>query len=188
VKQIAILAVAALFFGSCRTHRVPVRQAVCSQPHHHQPHLDWYQAVIPEGTAKAPLPDRFDVFAVDPKQVLAFFREAMQHAAPVAVPLPAPIGCQTFQVSASGVISPGLAAKYPDLPSLKGIHPSSDLRLDFDGKNMHGQVLWKGLVIFIEPYETPGEVFYLIYLQQNAGRFKQPFESSGQPIDKPSQR
>jgi hypothetical protein len=91
--------------------------------------------------------------------------------------IPMPSGCKGFSVTVSETMSPELAAKYPELASLKGSAPDgSDLRLDWNGTAMRGQVINGGDTWFLEPTVLGSQTFYLIYHKNDAAATKKPFE------------
>ncbi len=63
-------------------------------------------------------------------------------------------------------MSPGLAAKYPELASLKGQgaeDKSASVRLDYDGKELNAEILWKGTYYIIAPGKKRTKTYYLVY-------------------------
>lgn len=78
-------------------------------------------------------------------------------------------------------MSAGLQEKYPDLISLQGNgvnNKSADLRLDWDGTQLHGQLLYNGSTFLITPVATNSGIVYLFYDKNDSGEIKQPFESA----------
>lgn len=91
--------------------------------------------------------------------------------------VPLPSGCKRFSVTVSQTMSPELAAKYPDIISMKGsADDGSDLRLDWNGKEMRGQVVSGADTWFIEPYSSGTQTCSLIYHKNDASATKRPFE------------
>lgn len=91
--------------------------------------------------------------------------------------IPLPAGCTNFSVTVSSTMSPELAAKYPDIISLKGSSEAgADLRLDWDGTQMRGQVILRGDTWLLEPFAAGGKTFYLVYHKADASATKKPFE------------
>lgn len=137
-----------------------------------------------------PKPLKYELYAVRPEQVrrfFAFFRALPEDSskAPditLSVPLPHPVNCRRFSVRQSDVLSPALRQKYPDLIALRGTNPEAggDLRLEYDGEKMKGQVLWQGQVFLLEPLQKDNGYVYLVYTKEDAGRKKRMFE----PADK----
>ncbi len=126
------------------------------------------------------LPAKFQVFATDP-QALKLYLTATNSAdqtSPIALPLSEGVGCQVFEVGTSGTMSPELAAKFPNLISLKGQAPNqagADARIDFDGEKMEAQLNWEGQTYIISPWpSSSGTIYYLVYKKEDSGREKIP--------------
>jgi hypothetical protein len=105
-----------------------------------------------------------------------FFQAAKSQPATAALQLPS--GCQTFTVTRSETMSPELARKYPQLVSLKGTGTGGrDLRLEWDGQVLHGQVMETDKTYWIEPYNTASGTVYLLFDKAALPRTPRPFES-----------
>ena len=125
------------------------------------------------------VPRKYASYAVDAAEWKAFAetlkRRGDDEVTGLNIPLPA--GCKRFSVTVSSTMSPELAAKYPDLISLKGSsEDGADLRLDWDGARMRGQVILRGDTWLMEPFSAGGKTFYLIYHKADASATKKPFE------------
>ncbi len=106
----------------------------------------------------------------------AFFQAAKIQAATAALQLPS--GCQTFALTRSETMSPELARKYPQLVSLKGTGTGGrDLRLEWDGQVLHGQVIETDKTYWMEPYNTASGTVYLVFDKADLPKIPRPFES-----------
>jgi hypothetical protein len=127
------------------------------------------------------LPAQFETYTIDNNQLKAFFSAAKQpdQRTIVSIPVPAPVGCQEFEVRSSSAVPPELAEKFPDMASLQGIgtiNRAGDLRLDYDGSRLRGQVIWNGQVFLITPVESNGKLVYIIYDKSGSNEKKDAFE------------
>jgi hypothetical protein len=147
------------------------------------PHIDWFESDGRLAKAKdLNLPAAYNTYVVEETQLKRFFEVAAAgdvKQVKTVVPL-GTTGCQVFHVKRSGTMSPGLAEKYPELVSLSGTGEkgTGDLRLDFDGKKMSGQVIWKNDIYLVSPIEYSNRFYYIIYKKSDAMEEKQPFESA----------
>ncbi len=112
------------------------------------------------------LPRNFTVFTATNEK--AFFAAAKKQGGTALIQLPS--GCRQFRLSLSDAMSKELMARYPELVSLKGSSADgTDLRLDWDGTSMRGQVLENGKSYVIEPHVTGGvRKVYLLYGKEDA--------------------
>jgi hypothetical protein len=91
--------------------------------------------------------------------------------------------CVSFTLSRSGVLDPSLQQKYPGIISMKGRsadHHSAEARLDWNGRELRGQISFDGDIYYILPYKEGDNVAYLFYNRDDSGEVKQPFEQ--QPV------
>lgn len=106
------------------------------------------------------LPGNYTVFTADNEK--AFFTAAKKLDGTAAIQLPS--GCRRFRLSLSDAMSPEMMKRYPDLVSLKGsAADGTDLRLDWDGTSMRGQVVENGKSYLLEPHVTGIQKVYLLY-------------------------
>lgn len=160
--------------------------ASCSNAGKTTAQLVWVGVANP-GAAEAKgkvLPSVFETYTIDNNQLKSFFTAARQpdQRTIVSIPIPTPVGCQEFEVRNSSALPPELAEKYPDMASLQGIgtvNRAGDLRLDYDGSQLHGQVIWNGQVFLITPVESGGKTLYIIYDKSASNEKKGAFESPG---------
>lgn len=148
------------------------------------PHIDWFEAnrAALEKDKELNLPVAYHVYTVEETQLNRFFETAVEQSSDKEVKTVVPLGgagCQVFTVKRSGTMSPELSKKYPELVSLSGTgtNGTGDLRLDFDGKKMNGQVIWRNETYLISPVEHSNKTYYIIYKKSDSAVEKQPFES-----------
>ena len=149
--------------------------------------LNWQKEpdrVLKEVNA-AMLPAVYTVYRIDSAELKAFFSAARlsreNSKAEVVVPLPQPIGCRLFAVFEAGTMPEELKKKFPDIVSLKGMDketPASDIRLEYNGRMMQGQVTRDGETYFIKPVTSGNRFYYLIYAKSDVKRKKQDFENN----------
>jgi hypothetical protein len=133
-------------------------------------------------------PTSYKVYSLDSLQLGNFFREARSKGnVSTVLPLPDPAGCRLCRLTESGVMPEELKKKYPDVVSLKGSDAEgADVRLDYDGRKMKGQVIVKGEVYLVNPVRSNDKTYYMVYRKLDSGDPKESFErapqSSGQQI------
>lgn len=137
---------------------------------------------LPPKSGQRKLPLHYLVYTTNEKQLKDFLVAVKsQPTVHFEIALPSPdFACHIFSLTNSGTMSEALAAKFPELVSLKGISredKSSGLRLDYDGKTMNAEVTWMGKTYFIAPWEKGKKVYYLVYKKEDTGIEKRPFES-----------
>jgi len=71
--------------------------------------------------------------------------------------------------------------KYPEIVSLKGTdeNKQSDVRVEFDGGKVHGQIHWNTTIFMITPIVYNKRIYYLVYDAVDAPVARQPFEKEG---------
>lgn len=148
-----------------------------------QPHLDWIMEdnAVLDKMQTLTKPKSYKVYSLDSAQAKSFFNAAKTTGAKTVIPLPAPYECKSFSLSESGAMSDKLKAKYPDIVSLKGTDDDtkkSDVRLDFDGSKVRGQIIWAGEVYLITPVRGESGYYYMIYAKKDTGEKKQEFETT----------
>lgn len=166
--------------GTSKTAKVPT----CSNAANERLRLEWFSIFNPiqSDIANYTLPSEFKTYTIPADQLKTFFTGAKKaDKSVISIPLPAPANCQEFEVHNSSAMQAGLAAKYPDLVSLQGTGTtdhSADVRLDYDGSKMNGQILMNGKVIMIVPVDYNGSTAYIIYDKSNSNIPKEPFETT----------
>lgn len=183
--------------AACSSSRKLSSTVACSNAsaQDQSPRVSWSSAPIdtPQ-TLSFPLPAKYSLYEIWGGELISFFA-VFKNATPdsaqareltITIPLPTPAGCQAFRVRRSDVLSPALQQKYPDLIALRGVSAEGghDLRLEYDGVRIKGQVLWQGQVYLVEPlYPTRkgDKHLYMIYAKEDAGIRKRMFEQQIPP-------
>jgi uncharacterized protein YcfL len=132
-------------------------------------------------------PATYSVYSLDSASMKTFFMAAKQSKedsrAEIVVPLPSPIGCRVFSVFESGTMSDELKQRFPDIVTLKGADkesPLTDIRLEYNGRMMQGQVVRDGETYFIKPVTSGNKFYYLVYSKTDAQQPKQDFEKDAE--------
>ncbi|PZF75028.1 hypothetical protein [Taibaiella soli] len=187
--------------GGCSTSKKTTNQStrpssvpVCSNNAKDSLQLEWYkvnnplQSDVPTYT----LPTHFNTYAISTdRQLKAFFIKAKTTAAPFSMPLSGPDDCRAFTTQVSGTMSAELAAKYPEIVSLKGrsdANADADLRLDYDGNQMRGQIIWSGKVYIIDPVKYGNSTVYIVYDKNDTSVPKNSFESDPTKQQQPQKK
>lgn len=181
----------ALLLAGCSTSKKTVNQTarasgvpVCTNNAADSLQLEWYKVNNPLQTdlTNYTLPAHFNTYTISTdRQLKAFFIKAKTTAAPFSVPLSGPDDCRAFTTQVSGAMSAELAAKYPEIVSLKGrseANANADLRLDYDGSQMRGQVIWSDKVYIIDPVKYGNSTVYIVYDKNDTSVPKNSFESN----------
>jgi hypothetical protein len=131
-------------------------------------------------------PGRYRVLALD----LPALKKQLAPATPAAGPtlwLPlAAGGQQAFQMRASSVMAPELAARYPELQTYAGTtagRPADYVRLEITPTGLHALLVCAGRTLLIEPYRPGDTRHYLVFDKATlpAGS-KAAFEVPGGPL------
>lgn len=148
------------------------------------PHIDWFETsgITFDKDKEENLPAAYKVYSLEEVQLQRFFEAAVaeEHMKQVKTVIPlGSMNCQVFLLRKSDTVPEGLGEKYPQIVSLSGtgINGTGDLRLDFDGTKINGQVIWKNDVYLITPIEHSKKIYYIIYKKSDSMEQKQPFES-----------
>lgn len=147
------------------------------------PHIDWFEESNTGLAAHPELnpPKAYKVYTLESSQLKRFFEAAADgnKQTKTVVPLNGAVGCRVFSMKRSGTIPKALAEKYPGLVSLSGngVEGMGDIRLDYDGNKMNGQVIWKEEVYLIAPVEYDRQVHYIVYKKSDSNVEKEAFES-----------
>jgi|GEM_PF-1213125 len=128
---------------------------------------------LPDSNGRARLPRKFEVYTADGarlrKYMMALNREKSRDHT-ILLPLAEPGGCIPFLVQPAGTMSPELAAKYPQLVSLKGNgtrEKGALLRLDYNGSELSAEISRNGQVYLITPWKRKKQVYYLVYKKED---------------------
>lgn len=125
------------------------------------------------GTAK--IPAAYTVYTIPEKQLKQFLmavKAAPEYSMQFSLPLPENEDCQQFLLADAHTMAPALAAKYPQLVSLKGHAPgnrNATLRLDYDGANLRAELSREGTIYLLSPWKSGKKKYYLIYKKEDAG-------------------
>lgn len=123
---------------------------------------------------KAKLPTQYSVYTISEKQLKDFLmaaKKAPDNSIVIALPLAA-LGCKEFALANANTMSAGLAAKYPELVSLKGFAKednNASLRLDYDGADLRAEITWGGTIYLLSPWKSGKKKYYLVYKKEDAG-------------------
>ncbi|GAA3951039.1 hypothetical protein [Hymenobacter algoricola] len=130
-------------------------------------------------------PTRYRVLALDLPKLKKALAAADQTSGPNLL-LPLPNGSQqAFQMRASSVLTPALAAKYPELRTYAGqaATPADYVRLEITPAGLRAMLVCLGRTYLIEPYRSGDTQHYLCFDKAAlpAGS-KQAFEIKGGPV------
>ncbi len=192
--------VSTLISGSCKTGKKTAavgtnkdgRQVACPIKNEDQPHLTWYvEKTTLLDSMKMRLPTKeASVYSLDTgetKKFFALFRDSvgMNTRIVMTLPMPAPNGCKTFNVSVSKVMNAKLREKYPDIIALegKGTDGKGDARINYDGHKVKIQVNMNGSVVLMNAARYHGNTYYVVYARNASPDKKEPFEETGTPHD-----
>ncbi len=132
------------------------------------------------GTAK--LPAAYTLYTIHETQLKEFLKAAK--SAPdgtqkLALPLPGGEGCTQFVLANAQTMAAELAARYPELVSLKGhavTNPNGGLlRLDYNGTDLRAEITWNGTVYLLSTWYSGKNEYYLVYIKEDAGIEKNPY-------------
>lgn len=158
-----------------------VRNELCAEvwlSYPDQPHPMWKEVKTVNPVSAAALPKKYKAYEVNVDSLSAFFRTAKHRSCAVVIPVAD--GCEPFMMRVSDAMSPELRGKYPDLVSLQGNgvnNKAADLRLDWDGRQLQGQLTFNGSTYLIAPVAVQNGIVYLIYDRNDTNEIKQPFEA-----------
>jgi len=83
----------------------------------------------------------------------------------------------SFATTPSGTMSPELAAKFPQLVSLKGTNPqdqSATIRLNYDGSRLDAEMYIDGIPYILAPWKKNNVIYYLLYKKEDSGVQRKP--------------
>lgn len=177
ISLLFVMAISALLAVSCSSSKKAVtkqdtKDIACAelQLPASSAHLDWIveKGRVLNGYTATKLPDNFEVFSIDSMQLTNFFTTAGSagDTATFATVVPLPDGCRVFKLVPSQIMAEGLQRKYPSIVSLKGNDVNTgqyDLRMNYDGTKMSGQVLTNNTVYTITPIFYNSHTYYIVY-------------------------
>lgn len=132
---------------------------------------------LPAKMGSAKLPSDFKVFTVNNARLKKYMSALKARPGNLFLPVPVNPGCLQVNVSNSGTMSAELAAKFPELVSLKGngvTQKASTVRLDYDGKVLNAEITHEGTIYIIAPWKKGTAIYYLLYRKQDSGVERKP--------------
>jgi hypothetical protein len=133
---------------------------------------------LPAKNGMAKLPLKYSVYTINNALLKKYLVGLKAKPANVVLPMPQPTGCSEFTVMNSGTMSAELAAKYPEILSMKGSdvkNPSTLLRLDYNGTELNAEITIAGVPYIIVPWKKGKNTYYLLYKKEDSGVARQPF-------------
>lgn len=117
-------------------------------------------------------PPDFRLIRLDPVRLRGALGRAAVGAAPLGaevtfekpeITLPLPDGGYArFWIVESQILSPGLAAKFPDIKTYRGQgidDPAATVQIDTSSEGMHVQILYPGRVVIVDPFHLPDQLY-----------------------------
>jgi hypothetical protein len=127
------------------------------------------------GTAKLPL--KYTVFTVNGPALKKYMMSLKAKPGNIVLPVGGDPFCIEAYVANSGTMSAGLAAKFPQLVSLKGNgvkDKSATVRLDYDGAALNAEIISAGVSYIIEPWKKGSTIYYLLFKKEDSGVERKP--------------
>lgn len=128
-----------------------------------------------KGTAKLPL--KYAVYTVSGPALMKYMMSLKAKPGNITLPIGNDEQCIEVYVSNSGTMSAGLAAKFPQLVSLKGNgvkDKSATVRLDYDGAALNAEIISGGVSYIIEPWKKGSIIYYLLFRKEDSGVERKP--------------
>ncbi|WP_276131981.1 hypothetical protein [Polluticoccus soli] len=131
-----------------------------------------------DGYSAMSLPSYYQVYALDAGELKRYFSLADHNKSTLFfVPLGSQPNCIQYDITRSDILPDSLKKKYPNLVSLKGKGAGgNDIRLDYDGNVLQGQVISDGEMYYITPLNHNGKIFHMVYKRSDTKEIKQEFE------------
>lgn len=123
------------------------------------------------------LPLKYSVYQVNEQDLKAFLLAAQRSTEPLIMFIPVNNECISFKVAASGTMSKELAAKFPDLVSLKGMathKQGTSVRIDYTDGNLKMEIQDNGQVYLMETWTGKVQNYFLIFDKNDADYIKTP--------------
>jgi hypothetical protein len=123
-----------------------------------------------EGMAKLPL--KYSVYTINNLALKKYLMSLKAKPGNIVLPVGGDQQCIEMYVSNSGTMSAGLAAKFPQLVSLKGNgvqDKSATVRLDYDGAALNAEIISGGVPYIIIPWKKGSTIYYLLYRKEDSG-------------------
>ncbi|MBX9449631.1 MAG: hypothetical protein KL787_07945 [Taibaiella sp.] len=143
--------------------------------------LKWHQVSSPIGSPvnkQLILPKSYTAYQIDESE-LRTLMTLVKSGEEEVITLPVNGECLTFRLVPSGVMSPELAEKFPELQSYRGIGTgqASDLAsIDYDGKLLRVSVSTGRGTFILDPFEMEDGTYYLMFDKKNSGIPKVKYE------------
>lgn len=143
--------------------------------------LKWHQVSSSIGSPvnkQLILPKSFTAYRIDDSE-LSTLMALVQSGKEEVITLPVNGECLTFRLVPSGVMSPELAEKFPELQSYRGIgtRQASDLAsIDYDGRLLRVSVTTSKGTFILDPFEMEDGIYYLMFDKKNSGIPKVKYE------------
>jgi len=120
-------------------------------------------------------PEKYSVMQIDLDGLVAYLKDApvQFNKAGNSLPLYIPMPDNTFMlfdVVNSPCMMPGLAKKFPQIMSFKGVsreNPAINIRFDIGEYGFHGFIYWKGNNIYIDPYTNDIKDYNISYFTRD---------------------
>jgi hypothetical protein len=128
-----------------------------------------------KGTAKLPL--KYAVFTVNGPALKRYMMSLKEKPGSIVLPVGGDLLCIEAYVTNSGTMSEALAAKFPQLVSLKGNgvrDKSVTVRLDYDGTALNAEIISAGTSYIIEPWKKGSTIYYLLFKKEDSGVERKP--------------
>jgi hypothetical protein len=132
---------------------------------------------LPAKSGSAKLPNTFSVFTTNAATLKKYMMSLKKNGGEIILPAPGQMSCVNFNVMNSGTMSPQLAAKFPELVSLKGMatnDKTATVRLDYDGVNLNAEMAFGGVPYIISPWKKGTFTYYLLYKKEDSGVERKP--------------
>lgn len=145
--------------------------------------LQWFKVnnpaalKLPVKAGSARLPKQYTVFTTHPKQLHTYMMMLKAKGGSIVLPSSGAMACRTFSVTSSGTMSPELAAKFPQIVSLKGFEEkdhASTVRIDSDGSQWSAEMTLGGVAYIISPWKKGAVTYYLLYKKEDSGVERKP--------------
>ncbi len=124
------------------------------------------------------LPTQYQTYQLNPEDLKTVMNKIKNQKLTV-LNIPVYGDCIGFELKPSNVMSPELAAKFPELQSYRGFalqDKAITASIDYDGKVIRIAVETMKGSYFLEPFESDLGTFYLAFDKNNSGIPKVPFE------------
>jgi hypothetical protein len=138
-------------------------------------HVSALKLPAKKGTAKLPL--KYTVYTVNSPALKKYMMSLKAKPGNIVLPVNGEPSCIEAYVTNSGTMSAELAAKFPQLVSLKGNgtqDKSATVRLDYDGAALNAEIISGGVSYIIEPWKKGSVIYYLLYRKEDSGVERKP--------------